>query len=117
MTESSTTLVEHVSTVSIPKDIERYLGLGVLDVLLADRSTEQNIIWATSAYEKLGDGFGEYDQIKIDQITGEHAELIKRRAQKDKDQKTALTRVHAEVFTPTWICKLMIDQADDEWYT
>lgn len=117
MTESSTTLVEGISSVSIPRDIERYLDLGVLDVLLTDRSTEQNIIWATSAYEKLGEGFGQHDQITIAQITGEHAELIKRRAQKDKDQKTALTRVHAEVFTPTWICKLMIDQADDEWYT
>ncbi len=117
MTESSTTLAQSILSVSIPKDIERYLDLGILDLLLIDRSTEKNIIWATSAYEKLGEGFGQRDQIAIAQITGDHVRLLKRRAQKDKDEKTALTRVHAEVFTPAWICKLMIDQADDAWFT
>lgn len=116
MTESSTMLVKSALSVSVPKEIERYLDLGVLDLLLTDHSMEKNIIWATSAYEKLGEGFGQCDQISIAQITGDHAGLLKRRAQKDKDEKTALTRVHAEVFTPTWICKLMIDQADDAWF-
>lgn len=115
MTENSTTLEKDTSSVSIPRDIERYLDLGVLDLLLTDHSTEKNIIWATSAYEKLGEGFGRRDEIKVAQITEEHAELLKRRAQKDKDEKTALTRVHAEVFTPAWIVKFMVDAADEAW--
>lgn len=101
--------------ISLPDDINRYDELGVLDFLLADHSTGEKIIWATSAYGKQGEGYGERDQIVRDLITGDRAQLIRRRAQKDKDEKTALTRVHAEVFTPTWICELMINHADEAW--
>lgn len=111
-----TTQNDRDNQVSIPSDIERYDALGILDILLKDHSTDGNIIWATSAYEKQGEGYGKRDQIIREYVTGDHAQLIRRRAQKDKDEKTVLTRAHAEVFTPTWICKLMIDQADEAWF-
>lgn len=110
-----TTQNDRDDQVSIPSDIERYDALGILDILLKDHSTDGNIVWATSAYEKQGEGHGKRDQIIREYVTGDHAQLIRRRAKKDKDEKLALTRVHAEVFTPTWICKLMIDQIDEVW--
>ncbi|HAY61340.1 MAG TPA: restriction endonuclease subunit M, partial [Acidaminococcaceae bacterium] len=30
---------------------------GLLDLLLQDKSTKRNIIWATDSYEALGEGF------------------------------------------------------------
>lgn len=101
--------------VFIPDEIARLNDLGILEILLKDRSTDSNIIWATNQYEKLGEDFGARDELSIASITGAHASLIRRRAQKDKEEKSSLTKRHAEVFTPTWICKLMIDQADEAW--
>lgn len=83
---------------SLPNDIARFEKAGLLSAILYDRTTGENIIWATSAYAHLGEGFAAKDPIAIDGITGEHANNIRRRAQKDKDERTALTRAHAEVF-------------------
>lgn len=102
-------------TISIPHDIEKYRKLGVLNALLRDQTTKGNIVWATNAYEYLGKGFGAKDFITEVGITGENAANIRRRAQKDKDERAALTRTHAEVFTPTWIVKMMVDAADEDW--
>lgn len=100
---------------SLPNDIARFEKAGLLSAILYDRTTGENIIWATSAYAHLGEGFAAKDPIAIDGITGEHANNIRRRAQKDKDERTALTRAHAEVFTPAWIVKFMVDAADEGW--
>lgn len=101
--------------ISIPEDITRFEELGLIDVLLRDRTTGKNIIWATSAYENLGSDYGKQDAIVPKCITGTNSSLIRRRAAKDKDEKSALTRQHAEVFTPAWIVKLMVDEADKAW--
>lgn len=114
MTES----LEHTSNieeVSIPCDIARLDELGVLGTLLQDNSTDGNIVWGTSAYEGLGKGYQATDEMTVESITGNHIELIRRRARKNKDERSNLTRAHAEVFTPTWICKMMIDHADEAW--
>lgn len=101
--------------VSISDDIERYAALGLLDLLLKERTTGKNIAWASSSYEQHGKGFNPEDEITSNKITGKHAGLIQARAEKAKEEKAALTKSHAEVFTPTWICKMMIDAADEEW--
>jgi type II restriction enzyme len=102
--------------VNIADDIRRFGELGLLETLLADRSTGTNIIWATSSYESLGDGYGVEDEIVVDLITGEHEGVVQPRAEKACDEQAALTRAHAEVFTPTWVCKKMIDYADEAWW-
>lgn len=110
--------MEHTSgieEVSIPRDIARLSELGILGMLLKDYSTGGNIIWGTSAYEMLGTGYCATDEMTVESITGEHIELIRRRARKDKDERSNATRTHAEVFTPTWICKMMIDHANEAW--
>lgn len=101
--------------ISIPRDIARLNEIGVLGTLLKDNSTDGNIVWGTSAYEGLGAEYRATDEMTVDAITGDRIEMIRRRARKDKDERTNLTRSHAEVFTPTWICKLMIDHADEAW--
>lgn len=101
--------------VSIPEDIARYRDLGLLDALLSDRTTGGNILWATSAYEHLGEGYTPVDPLTRELISGQGARIIRRRAQKAKNEKTALTRQHAEVFTPSWVCRLMIDHAENAW--
>ena len=37
----------------------------LLDLLLKDKSTHKNIIWATDMYESLGHGFTDKEQIDI----------------------------------------------------
>lgn len=102
-----TEILEHTSSIediSIPRDIARLNELGVLGMLLKDNSTGGNIVWGTSAYEGLGTGYYATDEMTIESITGDNIELIRRRARKDKGERSNLTRTHAEVFTPTWIC-------------
>ncbi|WP_156812196.1 LPXTG cell wall anchor domain-containing protein [Alloscardovia criceti] len=86
----------------------------MLDILLSDISTEKNIVWATSAYGANGYGYEPENQIESKLITGNHLGVIKTRAEKATEEQASLTRSFAEVFTPTWMCKLMIDEADSE---
>ncbi|PAU69020.1 hypothetical protein, partial [Bifidobacterium criceti] len=106
---------EEGMTVSIPEELNRYALMGILPILLADRSTGENIVWATHAYEGLGDGYGAIEEMQPKLVSGSHAGVIRRRAQKDKEEQCLLTRQHAEVFTPVRICAMMIDYADSAW--
>ena len=38
-------------------DISSYPVADVLNLLLQDKSTKKNIIWATDTYEEFGEGF------------------------------------------------------------
>ncbi len=108
---------EEGMTVSIPEELNRYALMGILPILLADRSTGGNIVWATHAYKDLGDGYGAIEEMQPKLVSGSHAGVIRRRAQKDKEEQCLLTRQHAEVFTPVRICAMMIDYADSAWMT
>ncbi|GEM_PF-1936796 len=48
---------------------------GLLEVLLKDHTTQQNIFWATDSYAELGDGFRWHDSITVVAITGEHGDV------------------------------------------
>lgn len=48
---------------------------GLLEVLLKDHTTQQNIFWATDSYAELGDGFRWDDSITVAAITGEHGDV------------------------------------------
>ncbi|MBO7393934.1 MAG: restriction endonuclease subunit M [Abditibacteriota bacterium] len=81
---------------------------GTLDILLKDRTTRRNIIWATDDYAHLGDGYEPEAQIQR-----RHAWEIKPRSQKEKNTQAGRTRSRAEVFTPLWICNAQINLVDD----
>lgn len=102
--------------INIQEDISRLHAAGVLDRLLVDKTTGKNIMWATDAYSSFGEPYGRDGEIKTHFITGAHAGQIKTRARKAFEQQSARTRQHAEVFTPLWVCKRMIDHADEVWF-
>ena len=100
----------------IQGDIAFLQRAGVLKQLLKDRTTGRHIMWGTDAYGSRGPEYARDQEMEIGQITGENSGLLKTRAQKAAEQQTERTRQHAEVFTPAWICQMMNDQADREWF-
>lgn len=92
------------------------LDKNILLILLKERSTGKNILWATDDYKDLGIGFAADDEITLPAITGAHGNLIKPRALKSKEEQGARTRNMAEVFTPLWICNKQNNLADNAWF-
>ena len=91
----------------------------LLELLLVDRTTsnasmQHNIIWANDNYAHLGKGYAPTDEILPQAITGQNSMLIQPRALKNKEVQKKRTKKHAEVFTPSWIVKKMIDGMDAE---
>lgn len=87
----------------------------VLATLLFDRTTGNNILWATDAYASLGHGYYQTDEITTAAITGSYGFTIQPRALKSKDEQSRRAKQMAEVFTPAWICKKMNDLFDREY--
>lgn len=88
----------------------------VLEILLRDHSTQNNIFWATKNYLSLGKGYEFHAQILPELITGENGEVIMPRVQKDKELQQARVRDMAEVFTPSWICNAQNNLIDNAWF-
>lgn len=103
-------------SVDIAADIARFAELGVLDTLLLDCSIGKNIVWASNSLGAKGAGYWAKDEIVAWMITGANAGAVRTRAEKAREERAALTKAHAEVFTPTWVCKQMIDYADSAWW-
>ena len=96
-------------------DIESNPVESLLDILLQDKSTKKNIIWETETYEKYGRGFTDKEQIDRNLLL-QHANIIKPRIQKSQEAQAARTRKKAEVFTPAWLCNMMNNYCDQEWF-
>ena len=84
----------------------------LLDMLLTDRTTGDNILWATDSYEHLGRGFSPTDKIQKQLITGKYEKLIQPRAAKPIDEQKQRTKDKGEVFTPLKIVDRMNKLAD-----
>lgn len=88
----------------------------VLDILLRDHTTQQNIFWATDNYKDLGSNYQFSSYILKESITGEHGLIIMPRVKKDKDLQQSRAREMAEVFTPSWICNSQNNLIDHAWF-
>lgn len=88
----------------------------LLTIILADHSTDGNIIWATDNYAEYGEGYSFADEITPEKITGDMNLLIQPRVAKDKALAARRTKDKAEVFTPSWVCHQMNDCVDDAWF-
>lgn len=88
----------------------------LLSILLKDRTTNKNIIWATDMYEERGNQYLSNSQITISAITGYYGQVIKPRVKKSKKEQTLRSRTKAEVFTPSWICNEQNNIVDDNWF-
>ena len=84
----------------------------ILAQLLRDHTTGRNIFWATHDYEHLGEGYQYADEIRPACITGENGQILKPRVLKSKEQQTDRSKDMAEVFTPSWVVKKMVDYVD-----
>ena len=83
-------------------DIEDGLIKPLLAFLLKDKTTGENIIWATDTHSNFMD---EKDILM-------HSEMIRPRAEKTSGEQKTRTKKKAEVFTPTWVCNRMNDNID-----
>lgn len=88
-----------VKEFDIPKD--------VLEILLLDRTTGNNILWGTDQY-----GYDPNSEIRIDQIIS--GDVIKPRVLKSQEDQKSRTDSKAEVYTPIEIIKKMNDSVDME---
>lgn len=86
----------------------------VLKILLKDRTSRKNIIWATASYEDMGEGYQVKDHIKESLFANGAGKIIKPRVEKDNEEQTERTRGKGEVFTPTWIIKKKVDLIEEE---
>ena len=88
----------------------------LLEILLIDRTTGRNIVWATNSYADRGDEYSPEASITSKQITGEMGHLIKPRVEKEKQEQKSRTKENAEVFTPTWVVKKQNDLVEAEFF-
>lgn len=88
----------------------------LLEILLQDKTTGKNIIWATDNYSKYGELYTSEKEIKIELITSRHGGIIKPRVEKSKEEQQQRVRQKAEVFTPSWVCNIQNNLVDEEWF-
>ena len=96
-------------------DLDAYPVRISLKILLQDKTTKKNIIWATDAY-KHSIGAKDTDQIEMSHLIGMDPILLQPRISKAVEEQQKRTRKKAEVFTPVWICNQMNNHLDEEWF-
>ena len=102
--------------IDIKEDELLAMGGGILDALLSDRTTGENIIWATDDYASMGDAYTFFQHITPELITGENRNVIQPRVAKDEVDRKKRARKMAEVFTPSWVCNDMNNGVDEKWF-
>lgn len=93
-----------------------HIDIDLLSILLYDRSSKKNIIWATNNYASKGQGYQYDDEITFEKITGKMGQVIRPRVKKSKQEKIKRSRDKAEVFTPSWVCNMQNNLVDEKWF-
>ena len=102
--------------IDIKEDELLAMSSGILDTLLLDRTTEENIIWATNDYASKGEKYTFFQHITPELITGENKNTIQPRVAKNEEERKKRARKMAEVFTPSWVCNDMNNGVDERWF-
>ncbi|MCR5105726.1 MAG: restriction endonuclease subunit M [Eubacterium sp.] len=98
-------------------DLKSYPVSNVLKDLLLDKTTGENIIFATNAYIDRIPPMNEKTHITTDLLfINNNDNIIQPRVAKTLEQQAERTRKKAEVFTPSWICNKMNNHCDTEWF-
>lgn len=84
----------------------------ILDLLLNDKSSGANVVWATDSYVHFGPNYRPEKSIRAGQITGKNKFLIQPRAVKSREEQNYRKREKAEVFTPLSVVERMNLAAD-----
>lgn len=83
----------------------------MLDYLLEDKTTTENIFFATELYEDF-----DFETHITKEIILSNENLIIPRVLKSKDTQDKRKRKNAEVFTPSWLCNKMNNYIDEDWF-
>lgn len=83
----------------------------VLGTLLKDRTTDKNIILATTMYDNL-----DFTSEVTKKLLSDGSLDVRPRVLKSLEEQAQRTRKKAEVFTPAWICNKMNNHCDSEWF-
>jgi hypothetical protein len=88
----------------------------VINILLRDNTTKENIFWATENYSHIGESYNYNSPILPDLISGDYGSVIMPRVHKDKILQLSRSKEMAEVFTPSWICNAQNNLIDNSWF-
>ena len=102
--------------IDIKENYIQCLDEELLSILLKDRSSGKNIIWATDIYAEKGSSYDSQEHITVKLITGRLGKVIRPRTDKSKKEQQIRIKDKAEVFTPSWICNEMNNHINDEWF-
>ena len=94
-------------------DLKEFPVKDVLPLLLQDKTTGNNIIFATDAYKTIS--ITERTEITVS-LLEKISSLIQPRVLKSQEEQDKRTKNKAEVFTPAWICNRMNNHCDEEWF-
>ncbi len=92
-------------------DLKSHSVNTVFNLLLKDRTTNKNIIFATDAYDGI-----DFTTPITKKLLFNSSVDIRPRVLKSLEEQTQRTRKKAEVFTPAWICNQMNNYCDTEWF-
>lgn len=102
--------------IDIKENFLKELDPKLLQILLKDHSSNKNIVWATSDYERYGKGYEKTSRIFPKLITGDKGNIIKPRIKKTDNQQSTRSRDSGEVFTTSWICNKQNNLIDEKWF-
>lgn len=97
-------------------DLKSYPVCLVLNNLLQDKTTRQNIIFATNSYNDGEHPMKETDEISLKWLKNYGDNAIRPRVLKSLEIQAKRTKNKAEVFTPAWICNKMNNHCDSVWF-
>ena len=105
------------NSIDIKEDSIKRLDYELLTILLQDKSSGKNIIWATDDYSQNGYGFRRDDEIQIYAIVGNNGDIIRPRTAKTKQEQQNRIKCKAEVFTPAWVAENVFNTEHDKTWT
>ena len=108
-------MTEHPD-IDIKENYIKCLDDELLSILLKDRSSGKNILWATDTYAEKGAQYDSWEHITVKLITGRFGKVIRPRIDKSQKEQKIRIKDKAEVFTPSWICNEMNNHLSDEWF-
>ena len=87
----------------------------LLKILLKDKMTQRNIVWASQSYEGMGKAFCSDQPIRQSLLVGKHQSIIQPRVAKHARKQELRTRSSGEVFTPPWLVDKQVSAVLGEW--
>ena len=105
-----------LNDIDIKENYIKELDDNLLSILLKDRSSGKNIIWATDNYANRGSLYESHQSITINAVTGRYGQVIRPRVNKSKKEQLVRIKDKAEVFTPSWICNNQNNIIDNAWF-